>query len=63
MDRNNNCFGTLSSYNEYRRQVVELSKVNRLRKEINASGISDNERADLYKEFASLAKQMQKKVV
>jgi hypothetical protein len=63
MDRNNNCFGTLSSYNEYRRQVVELSKVNRLRKEINASGISDNERADLYKEFASLAKQMQKQVV
>ena len=49
------------SYEEWKKQQAEFARVSRLRKEINKSGISDDERASLHDGFARLAKQMQRR--
>ena len=58
----NNTYNTKPlSIEEFRRQQEEYRRVSRLRGEINKSGISDNERADLYDKFQCLQKQMNRR--
>lgn len=49
------------SYEEWKKQQDEFARVSRLRKRINESGISDDERASLHDGFERLAKQMQRR--